>query len=117
MTLAPNPGFPERVGNTYETKVGQNNVRRGPLRFEEGVATDTDVPNDFAKGVAWGIAAWGLGNLIYNTGYQSYKNPYPTPPVQSGNTTIINYSEPLWASLTAAAAAPEAAISAIDFAG
>jgi hypothetical protein len=54
MGLAPNPGFPERVGNTYETKVGQNLPRRGPLRFEEGIATDTDVPNDFTKGVMQG---------------------------------------------------------------
>jgi tetratricopeptide (TPR) repeat protein len=52
--------------------------------------------NDFAKGVAWGIAAWGLGNMIYNIGYQSYSNPYPAPPVQSSaGTTIINYSEPI----------------------
>ncbi len=52
--------------------------------------------NDFAEGVAWGIAAWGLGNMIYNIGYQSYSNPYPTPPVQSSTgTTIINYSEPI----------------------
>jgi hypothetical protein len=32
-----------------------NNTRRGPLRFEEGVATDTDIPNDF------GIGAYGDG--------------------------------------------------------
>jgi hypothetical protein len=25
-------------------------MQRGPLRFEEGVASDTDVPNDFAIG-------------------------------------------------------------------
>lgn len=54
-----------------------------------------DRHNDFADGVAWGLAAWGLGNLIYNIGYQSYRNPYPAPPVQYGNTTIINYSEPI----------------------
>ena len=54
MGLAPNPQFPERVGTTYETKVGVNGVRRGPLRFEEGIATDTDVPNDFTKGVMQG---------------------------------------------------------------
>jgi hypothetical protein len=54
MGLAPNPGFPERVGNTYETKVGVNSPRRGPLRFEEGIATDTDVPNDFTEGVMQG---------------------------------------------------------------
>jgi hypothetical protein len=54
MGLAPNPQYPERVGNTYETKVGVNAPRRGPLRFEEGLATDTDVPNDFTKGVLQG---------------------------------------------------------------
>lgn len=54
MGLAPNPQYPERVGNTYESKVAGNNVRRGPLRFEEGLATDTDVPNDFTKGVMQG---------------------------------------------------------------
>jgi hypothetical protein len=54
MGLAPNPQYPERVGNTYESKVGQNGVRRGPLRFEEGIATDTDVPDDFTTGVLQG---------------------------------------------------------------
>jgi len=55
-----------------------------------------DNRNDFAQGVAWGIAAWGLGNMIYNIGYQSYSNPYPAPPVQSSaGTTIINYREPI----------------------
>ena len=34
----------------YEHAVAVNNVRRGPLRFEEGVATDTDVPTDFGLG-------------------------------------------------------------------
>jgi hypothetical protein len=55
-----------------------------------------DNDNDFAEGVAWGLAAWGLGNMIYNIGYQSYRNPYPAPPVQtSAGTTVINYSEPI----------------------
>lgn len=54
-----------------------------------------DDDHDFGEGVAWGIAAWGLGSLIYNSGYQSYQNPYPAPAVQSGNTTVINYTEPL----------------------
>ena len=34
----------------YEHIMAVNNARRGPLRFEEGVATDTDVPNDFGQG-------------------------------------------------------------------
>lgn len=34
----------------YEHAIAVNNARRGPLRFEEGVATDTDIPNDFGQG-------------------------------------------------------------------
>ena len=57
MGIAPAPQFPERGQNVYETKVTDNQDRRGPLRFEEGVATDTDVPTDFQKGIASGFAA------------------------------------------------------------
>ena len=39
-----------RPASGYETAVAQNLSRRGPLRFEEGVATDTDIPNDFGQG-------------------------------------------------------------------
>jgi len=56
MTLAPNPMFPEKGTNVYEMKEAGNATRRGPLRFEEGIATDTDVPNDFEKGIASGSA-------------------------------------------------------------
>lgn len=34
----------------YERAVAVNNTRRGPLRFEEGIPTDTDVPTEFGKG-------------------------------------------------------------------
>ena len=34
----------------YERAVAVNNRRRGPLRFEEGIPTDTDVPNEFGMG-------------------------------------------------------------------
>lgn len=34
----------------YETEIASNPRRRGPLRFEEGIATDTDVPNQFRQG-------------------------------------------------------------------
>ncbi|MEP4079623.1 tetratricopeptide repeat protein [Haloferula sp.] len=57
--------------------------------------------NDFAKGFMWGIAAWGLGNMIYDMGYKSYQNPYQAPPVQN---TYVNYSEPV--SVAAAANPP-----------
>jgi hypothetical protein len=52
MGLAPVPALgPEKFrGAAYETDVAQNDRRRGPLRFEEGIATDTDVPNEFRRG-------------------------------------------------------------------
>lgn len=57
MGLGPNPQFPERAPQSYEVKAAGNAERRGPLRFEEGIATDTDVPNDFQVGVQNGFAA------------------------------------------------------------
>ena len=51
MTVAPVPMFPERGDQMFERTLGPNVANlKGPLRFEEGVATDTDVPRDFAQG-------------------------------------------------------------------
>ena len=55
MTISPAPRFPERAPQSYEMKGAGNATRRGPLRFEEGIATDTDVPNDFQKGMMQGM--------------------------------------------------------------
>lgn len=45
----------------YETAIANNTRRRGPLRFEEGIVTDTDVPNEFRRGAygdTAGITSW-----------------------------------------------------------
>jgi len=53
--IAPAPQFPEKVGANYERKMSPATPgMRGPLRFEEGVATDTDIPNDFQVGLDQG---------------------------------------------------------------
>lgn len=55
MAIAPAPKFPERPGNTYDRKMSAAVPgQRGPLRFQEGVGTDTDVPQEFSKGAAQG---------------------------------------------------------------
>jgi tetratricopeptide (TPR) repeat protein len=54
--------------------------------------------------VPWGIAAWSLGSLYYNSGYSSYHNPYAAPPVHT-KTTIINYTQPI--SVVASQEVPE----------
>jgi hypothetical protein len=57
MAIGPTPMFPERAPQAYERKLTGNEERRGPLRFEEGIATDTDVPNDFQVGIMNGFSA------------------------------------------------------------
>lgn len=57
MGISPAPQFPERSGQVYERKLAANLDRRGPLRFEEGLATDTDIPSDFEVGIMNGFAA------------------------------------------------------------
>jgi hypothetical protein len=53
--LAPVAVPPEKVGNVYEAKIAPAAPGgRGPLRFEEGLATDTDVPSDFVVGISDG---------------------------------------------------------------
>lgn len=62
--IAPAPRLPERLSSNFERKMAPNAPGgRGPLRFEEGLATDTDVPNDFRLGVSQGyITAPGRPN-------------------------------------------------------
>ena len=50
--IAPAPPFPEKAPTYYERALAVNGVRRGPMRFQEGIGTDTDVPNDFMVGIA-----------------------------------------------------------------
>lgn len=66
MAIAPDPQFPERAPVTYETKLAPAQPGlRGPLRFEEGIATDTDVPDDFVRGMQEGsIPAPGQPNHV-----------------------------------------------------
>jgi hypothetical protein len=48
MAVAPAPMFPEKGDPQFERSLAPSiPMNRGPLRFEEGVATDTDVPMDF----------------------------------------------------------------------
>ena len=72
-TIAPVPMFPETADKIYERKVAAAVPgQRGPLRFEEGVATDTDVPMEFQKGVMQGlIPAAGRPNHNQNV-YEKY---------------------------------------------
>jgi len=67
-TLAPAPTFPERPGTVYERKAGPDRSGNvGPLRFEEGLATDTDIPSEFSNGAMQGyVTAPGRPNHNQN---------------------------------------------------
>jgi hypothetical protein len=62
--LAPVAVSPERTGTVFEAKIAPNAPGgRGPLRFEEGIATDTDVPDEFTVGLSQGyVTAPGRPN-------------------------------------------------------
>jgi hypothetical protein len=52
MGLSPEPAFPERGNYAYDMTAGPNRPGgRGPLRFEEGLGTDTDLPSSFTRGM------------------------------------------------------------------
>jgi len=67
-TIAPAPQMPERPGTVYDRNMSAALPgQRGPLRFEEGLATDTDVPMEFTKGAMQGyIPAPGRPNRNQN---------------------------------------------------
>jgi hypothetical protein len=68
MTIAPDPKFPEQAPTFYDRKMSAALPgQRGPLRFEEGIATDTDVPQEFTNGAMQGyVPAAGRANRNAN---------------------------------------------------
>jgi hypothetical protein len=63
MTLAPAPVVPQQQSAVYEVKMAPDMPGgRGPLRFEEGLATDTDLPYEFVNGMRQGYVDDGRGH-------------------------------------------------------
>lgn len=69
--------------------------------------------NHLAEAIGWGLVAWGLGNLIFNSGYQSYSNPYPTQPVPTTSGTPVTYDQPITVVAAETAPADDAGATAI----
>lgn len=66
MPIAPQNPYQERGQQAFEgTFAPSMPGGRGPLRFEEGIATDTDVPSDFARG-AYLDPSFAPGRLNHN---------------------------------------------------
>jgi hypothetical protein len=64
MSYAPETGYEATIAPSIP-------MNKGPLRFEEGVATDTDIPVEFGKG------AYGDGSGSVFTGWPG-KSPEET---------------------------------------
>jgi hypothetical protein len=62
--LAPTAVPPSVVSSTYEVKYADNRARRGPLRFEEGLATDPSLAPEFVEGMRQGYAAGPHGTNV-----------------------------------------------------
>lgn len=78
MNVAPNPMFPEKSPTVYERGFAPSIPgNKGPLRFEEGIATDTDVPYDFGQG-AYSDTAPAPGRMNHNNHEAFFKWPEQT---------------------------------------
>ena len=78
MNVAPAPMFPEKHSPVFERSFAPSiPMNKGPLRFEEGVATDTDVPADFAQG-AYEDTAPSPFRQNHNNPEMFYKHPMDT---------------------------------------
>jgi hypothetical protein len=77
-TIAPQNPYPESMRNVFERSIAPSIPgNRGPLRFEEGVATDTDVPRDFGQG-AYMDTAPSMMRQNHNNPEMFYKYPEQT---------------------------------------
>ena len=55
MTIAPVPNFPEKSPTFFDRKMGESLTGNGgPQLFQEGLASDPDVPYDFVTGIRQG---------------------------------------------------------------
>jgi tetratricopeptide (TPR) repeat protein len=48
----------------------------------------------YAAPIAWGLGAWALGSVMYNSGYASYSNPYYDSGA-GGAAPYYDYSQPI----------------------
>jgi hypothetical protein len=63
--LAPAPSVPQQQSSVYEVKVAPDMPGgRGPMRFEEGLATDTDLPDEFVNGMRQGYSTDARGHNL-----------------------------------------------------
>lgn len=90
--IAPNPMYPERQAQSYQRQ-GAPDIpgNQGPQRFEEGIATDTDVPNDFARG-AYFDTTFAPGRINHNNPEMVFKHADETMRARAhvGSTTWIS---------------------------
>lgn len=72
--LAPVPrGVPETGKPKYDRVMAPNSPGvRGPLRYEEGLGTDKDIPNDFVRGATEALtpAPTGANDINRETQYK-----------------------------------------------
>lgn len=74
MGISPSNIPPERSPQSFQRTMGPDVAGgRGPLRFEEGIATDTDVPDDFQQGMGDGYMT-GPGSPNHNNPDSQYKH-------------------------------------------
>jgi hypothetical protein len=77
-TIAPQNPYPEAMRNVFERTLAPSiPMNRGPQNFQEGVATDTDVPRDFGQGAYMDTSSSPM-RMNHNNREMFYKYPEQT---------------------------------------
>lgn len=105
--IAPVAIPPSVVSSVYERKMAPDAPGgRGPLRFEEGLATDTDLPMEFVNGVQQGcIPAPGRPNHNANV-YEKWPDETMRERVHVGSASWVE--APTYLGAFAGGTSPEA---------
>lgn len=74
MGISPSNIPPERSPQSFQRTMGPDvAMNKGPQRFDEGLATDSDVPDDFMQGMGDGYQT-GPGSPNHNNPDSQYKH-------------------------------------------
>lgn len=77
-TIAPQNPYPEAMRNVFERVMAPSIPgNRGPQRFQEGIESDTDVPNDFMQGAYMDTAPSPM-RMNHNNREMFFKYPEQT---------------------------------------
>ncbi len=88
------PWYGSSWSGRWSNNYYHNNYHQG---YHSGYSNGYRPPGYVSVGsaIGWGLVGWSLGALVYNTGYQTYQNPYPVRTEVAYRGSNYDYSQPI----------------------